>query len=62
MESNETMIEMTKKQKREKGVTTVEYAVMLVLIALAVLALGTGIGNSVTGVFTRVQSSLTPAS
>jgi len=43
---------------RQKGVTTVEYAVMLVLVAIAVLAFGTGIASSVTGVFSRLASSL----
>jgi Flp pilus assembly pilin Flp len=42
----------------QKGVTTVEYAVMLVLVAIAVLAFGTGIASSVTGVFSRLASSL----
>jgi|SoiMethySBSTD1v2_1073268.scaffolds.fasta_scaffold111715_6 Flp pilus assembly pilin Flp len=43
---------------RQKGVTTVEYAVMLVLVAIAVLAFGSGIASSVTGVFSRLASSL----
>ena len=42
----------------QKGVTTVEYAVMLVLVAIAVLAFGSGIASSVTGVFSRLASSL----
>ena len=45
-------------RKKEKGVTTVEYAVMLVLVAIAVLAFGKGIANSVTGVFSTLSSSL----
>ena len=45
-------------RKKEKGVTTVEYAVMLVLVAIAVLAFGKGIANSVTGVFSTLASSL----
>ena len=47
--------------KKQKGVTTVEYAVMLVLVAIGVLALGQGIDDSVTGVFTNIAGSLTPA-
>jgi Flp pilus assembly pilin Flp len=43
---------------RQKGVTTEEYAVMLVLVAIAVLAFGSGIASSVTGVFSRLASSL----
>jgi Flp pilus assembly pilin Flp len=42
----------------QQGVTTVEYAVMLVLVAIAVLAFGAGIANSVTGVFSTLASSL----
>ena len=45
-------------ERREKGVTTVEYAVMLVLVAIAVLAFGTGVAQSVTNVFSRLASSL----
>ena len=58
MEANEIMIETANNQKSEKGVTTVEYAVMLVLVAIAVLATGTGIAGSVTGVFSRLATSL----
>jgi len=46
------------KRKQQKGVTTVEYAVMLVLVAIAVLAFGTGIANSVTNVFSNLASAL----
>jgi Flp pilus assembly pilin Flp len=46
------------KQKDQKGVTTVEYAVMLVLVAIAVLAFGKGIANSVTSVFSTLASAL----
>jgi len=47
-----------RKSDRQRGVTTVEYAVMLVLVAIAVLAFGSGIAGSVTGVFSRMVSSL----
>lgn len=46
----------------EKGVTTVEYAIMLVLVALAVAAFGLGLSGAVTGVFSRMISALTSAS
>ena len=46
------------RRKDQKGVTTVEYAVMLVLVAIAVLAFGKGIANSVTNVFSSLASSL----
>ena len=42
---------------REDGVTTVEYAIMLVLITLAVALFGSGFGI-VTGVFSRVVDVL----
>ena len=42
----------------EKGVTTVEYAVMLFLVAIAVLLFGQGISNAVTGVFSQIASNL----
>ena len=46
----------------EEGVTTVEYAVMLVLIALAVAAFGIGMAGSVTGVISRTIDLLNGAS
>ena len=46
------------KNKKQKGVTTVEYAVMLVLVAIAVLAFGKGIANTVTGVFSTLADKL----
>ena len=54
---SESRISLNKSDK-ERGVTTVEYAVMLVLVAIAVLAFGSGIAGSVTGVFSRMVSSL----
>ena len=45
-------------RRDQRGVTTVEYAVMLVLVAIAVLAFGRGISNSVTNVFSQLASSL----
>ena len=48
----------TDAERGQKGVTTVEYAVMLVLVAIAVLAFGTGIATSVTGVFSKLASAL----
>ena len=47
--------------KDQKGVTTVEYAIMLVLVALAVAAFGAGLSGSVTDVFTRMITALAPA-
>jgi Flp pilus assembly pilin Flp len=45
-------------RNQEKGVTTVEYAVMLVLVAIAVLAFGAGLSGSVTGVFSQIVTAL----
>ena len=58
MERNETMIQPLEDRNGEKGVTTVEYAVMLVLVALAVAAFGAGLSGSVTGVFSRIITAL----
>ena len=59
MESNEMMVQpLNEKRSGEKGVTTVEYAVMLVLVALAVATFGAGLSGSITGVFTRVVTAL----
>ena len=46
----------------ERGVTTVEYAIMLVLIAIAVAAFGLGLSGAVTSVFSRMISNLAVAS
>ena len=57
--SDATLIETTNdERKQQKGVTTVEYAVMLVLVAIAVLNFGTGIAGSVTGVFSTLITKL----
>lgn len=47
---------------QEDGVTTVEYAVMLVLIAIGVTLFGAGLSGSVTDVFSRLISALGQAS
>ena len=54
----DAMKKMIEKKNQEKGVTTVEYAVMLVLVAIAVLAFGNGIAGSVTGVFQQIIDGL----
>ena len=50
--------EIVNKNKQEKGVTTVEYAVMLALVAVGVLTLDPDISGTVTGVFTSVVDLL----
>jgi Flp pilus assembly pilin Flp len=44
--------------REQKGVTTVEYAVMLVLVAIAVMVFGKGIANAVTNVFSNLAEGL----
>ena len=56
MESKETVIKDAR--KNEKGVTTVEYAVMLVLVAIAVAGFGSGISGKITGVFNSLITAL----
>ena len=63
MESNETIEKTTlsiseAKRKRQKGVTTVEYAIMLVLIAIAVMIASPNLSSTVSGVFTNISSLL----
>ena len=38
----------------EKGVTTIEYAVMIVLVAGAVIAFGSTLSGAITGVFSSL--------
>jgi Flp pilus assembly pilin Flp len=49
--------EMTmKKKSNEKGVTVVEYAIMLALIAIAVAVAAPNITSAVVGVFGKASS------
>ena len=50
------------KNRNEAGVTAVEYAIMLVLIALGVAAFGLGLSDAVSNVFSRMQEALQLAS
>lgn len=43
---------------KDAGVTVVEYAIMLALIAIIVAAFGQGLSGSVTSVFSRMLSIL----
>ena len=38
----------------QSGVTTIEYAIMLVLVAISVATFGLGLSTSVTSVFSRM--------
>ncbi len=44
----------------QSGVTTVEYAVMLVLVAIAVIIAAPNISSSVIAVFTQIATKLQP--
>jgi Flp pilus assembly pilin Flp len=52
----EILINAKKRAKRQKGVTTVEYAIMLALIAIAVALAAPGISSAVVQVFGNASS------
>ena len=65
MRSNETiakeemMVPMSEaKRKRQKGVTPVEYAVMLVLLAIAIRVADPNLSSSVVDVFSNISGRL----
>jgi Flp pilus assembly pilin Flp len=45
--------------REEKGVTTVEYAIMLALVAVAVALATPGISDAVTSVFDEATTAMT---
>jgi pilus assembly protein Flp/PilA len=45
--------------KSEKGQTLVEYALLLLLIAIVVIAMLGGVGKNVNNAFSKVNSALT---
>ena len=47
-----------RKRGAESGVTTIEYAVMLIVVSVAVSAFGLGLGGSVNSVFSGMVLSL----
>ena len=51
---------MTYKKRNEKGVTIVEYAIMLALIAVAVAGAAPNITSAVLGVFSKASSVMGP--
>ena len=51
-------VKMTEALKNEKGQTLVEYALILVLIAIVVIAMVMGIGKSSNNVYSTVNSAL----
>ena len=56
MDAKETIL--MNERKNEKGVTAVEYAIMLFLVAVAVVLVGQGLGGAVDGIMTQVQTGL----
>jgi len=50
------------KRSREDGVTEIEYAIMIVLIGIAVATFGLGLSGSVTSIFQRTMSVLASGS
>jgi Flp pilus assembly pilin Flp len=46
-------------KKRQEGITTVEYVIMLVLIAVGVLVAGPSLVSAITGIFGKTSSLLT---
>ena len=52
------LVTLPVKNLNEKGVTTVEYAVMLILVALAVVAFGSQLSTAIVAVFSRVIAAL----
>jgi len=45
---------------REEGQGLVEYALILVLIAIVVIVILTVLGNQVSGIFSTISEGLTP--
>ena len=59
----ETLSQLVRQLRNsERGVTTVEYAIMLVLVGIAVATLGLSLSTAVTSVFSRMISHLAIAS
>ena len=50
------MMKVVQKKNRKKGVTVVEYAIMLALIAIAVAVAAPNITSAVVGVFSKASS------
>lgn len=49
---------LSRKHTLDAGVTTIEYAIMLVLVSIAVATFGLGMGGSVNSVFSRMVLAL----
>jgi pilus assembly protein Flp/PilA len=55
----ELYVKLTSSIKNEKGQTLVEYALLLVLIAIVVIVMLRGVGGNVNNAFSQVNSALT---
>ena len=55
---NSFLAKLSSRSCGESGVTTIEYAIMLVLVGVAVSAFGLGLGGSVNSVFSRMIQGL----
>ncbi len=58
---NEQYVKFLTTVQSEKGQTLVEYALLLVLIAIVVIAMVTGVGKSSCNSFSQVNSALQPS-
>jgi Flp pilus assembly pilin Flp len=61
MEKTKMKLRRFKSMLKQKGLTTVEYAVGGALITLAVVGAFTGLGNAVLGVITQITGAITGA-
>ncbi len=55
---NELYVKMMNAVKSEKGQTIVEYALLLVLIAIVVILIVKGVGMSANNAYSKVNSAL----
>jgi pilus assembly protein Flp/PilA len=58
---NEQYVKFLTTIQSEKGQTLVEYALLLVLIAIVVITMVTGVGRSSCNSFSSVNSALQPS-
>ena len=56
MENESLLDQMKRRMKRQKGVTVVEYALMLALVAIAVALATPNIASAVLSVFSKASS------
>mgnify|MGYP001325743805 CR=1 FL=1 len=56
MENENLLNQMKRRNRKQKGVTVVEYALMLALVAIAVALATPNIASAVIGVFSKASS------